>query len=47
MNVVEEDRRAAFVPPIVRALGINGLAPRLADRLLARLRGATAAPRRD
>jgi short-subunit dehydrogenase len=47
VGVVEEDRRAAFVPPIVRALGINGLAPRLADRLLARLRGAMAAPRRD
>jgi len=47
VGVVEEDRRSAYVPPIVRALGINSLAPRLADRLLARLRGATAAPRRD
>jgi 3-oxoacyl-[acyl-carrier protein] reductase len=47
VGVVEDDRRTAYVPPIVRALGINGLAPRFADRLLARLRGATAAPRRD
>jgi hypothetical protein len=28
-------------------LGINGLAPRLSDRILATLRGRTAAPRRD
>lgn len=47
VRVVEDDRRTAYVPPIVRALGINALAPRLADRLLATLRGATAAPRRD
>ena len=47
VRAVEEDRRAAYVPQIVRALGINGLAPRLADRLLATIRGATAAPRRD
>jgi short-subunit dehydrogenase len=47
VRVVEEDRRAAYVPAIVRALGINDLAPRLADRLLATLRGGTAAPRRD
>ncbi|HZA90463.1 MAG TPA: SDR family NAD(P)-dependent oxidoreductase [Solirubrobacterales bacterium] len=47
VRAVEEDRRVAYVPPIVRALGLNGLAPRLADRLLAALRGATAAPRRD
>jgi short-subunit dehydrogenase len=47
VRAVEEDRRVAYVPPIVRALGLNGLAPRLADRLLATIRGATAAPRRD
>jgi short-subunit dehydrogenase len=47
VGAVEEDRRTAYVPAIVRALGVNALAPRLADRLLARLRGATAAPRRD
>jgi hypothetical protein len=28
-------------------LGLNGIAPRLVDRLLRRLRGPTAAPRRD
>ena len=47
VRAVEEDRRVAYVPPIVRALGLNGLAPRFADRLLATIRGATAAPRRD
>jgi short-subunit dehydrogenase len=47
VSAVEDDRRAAYVPRIVRMLGINGLAPRLADRLLAAIRGATAAPRRD
>jgi short-subunit dehydrogenase len=47
VDAVEEDRRVAYVPAIVRLLGLNGLAPRLADRLLAVLRGATAAPRRD
>jgi len=44
---VEEDRRSVVVPPIVRALGLNSLAPRLTDRILAALRGPTAAPRRD
>ena len=44
---VESDRRAVYAPPLVRMLGLNGLAPRLTDRLLARVRGATAAPRRD
>lgn len=47
LGAVEEDRRAAYVPSIVRLLGLNGVAPRLADRLLAAIRGATAAPRRD
>jgi short-subunit dehydrogenase len=44
---VEDDRREVFVPPAVRALGLNGLAPRLTDRLVAAMRGPTAAPRRD
>jgi short-subunit dehydrogenase len=45
---IEADRRAVFHPPIVRVLGIaHGVSPRLADRLLRRLRGPTAAPRRD
>ena len=48
MAAVEADRRAVFFPPLVRLLGIaHGLSPRLADRLLRRLRGPTAAPRRD
>ena len=47
VDAVEGDRRSAFVPGIVRALGINGLAPRLTDRILRTLRGPTAAPRRD
>jgi short-subunit dehydrogenase len=44
---VEGDRREVFVPPAVRALGLNGIAPRLTDRLVAALRGPAAAPRRD
>jgi short-subunit dehydrogenase len=48
MAAVEADRRSVFFPPLVRLLGIaHGLSPRLADRLLRRLRGPTAAPRRD
>jgi 3-oxoacyl-[acyl-carrier protein] reductase len=44
---VEHDRRQVHVPAAVRALGLNGIAPRLTDRLVAALRGPTAAPRRD
>jgi short-subunit dehydrogenase len=44
---VVADRRAVYVPREVRALGLNGVAPRLVDLLLRRLRGASAAPRRD
>ena len=44
---VEGDRRAVYYPPFVRLLGLNGIAPRTADRILRRLRGNTAAPRRD
>ncbi len=44
---IEEDRRVVHVPGLVRVLGLNGLAPRLTDRLVGALRGATAAPRRD
>jgi short-subunit dehydrogenase len=47
LDAIEEDRREVFVPPMVRLLGLNDLAPRLVDRLVARLRGPTAAPRRD
>jgi NADP-dependent 3-hydroxy acid dehydrogenase YdfG len=44
---VEADRRAVHVPGVVRLLGLNGVAPRLVDRLLAAIRGGSAAPRRD
>jgi short-subunit dehydrogenase len=46
IEAVEEDSRAVYIPPLVRLLGLNGLAPRLTDALLRRIRGATAAPRR-
>jgi short-subunit dehydrogenase len=43
---VERDARAVYYPPIVRSLRImNGLSPRLADFVLRRLRGRSAAPR--
>lgn len=44
---VAGDRRRLHVPRAVGLLGINGIAPRLIDRLLARIRGRGAAPRRD
>ena len=42
---VEQDERAVYAPPIVRVLGLSGIAPRLTDRLLVRIRGRAAAPR--
>jgi 3-oxoacyl-[acyl-carrier protein] reductase len=47
IRAIEEDRREVHVPGAVRLLGLNDLAPRLTDRLVAAARGATAAPRRD
>ena len=47
VEAVEEDRREAHVPAAVRALGLNGIAPRFTDRLVSMLRGPAAAPRRD
>jgi short-subunit dehydrogenase len=44
---IEADRRSVYVPREVRLLGLNGIAPRSVDRLLAALRGGSAAPRRD
>jgi 3-oxoacyl-[acyl-carrier protein] reductase len=44
---IEGDARAVYAPRAVRVLGLNGIAPRLTDRLLARVRGRTAAPRTD
>jgi short-subunit dehydrogenase len=44
---VEEDRAAVHYPPAVAALRVaHGLSPRLGDRLLRALRGASAAPRK-
>jgi short-subunit dehydrogenase len=47
LEAVEQDRRVVHVPGAVRALGLNGIVPRLTDRLVAALRGPSAAPRRD
>lgn len=48
LAAVERDRREVYYPPLVRLLGIvNGVSPRLADRMLHRMRGASAAPRLD
>ena len=45
---VETDARHVFFPPLVRLLAAtHGLSPGLADRILRRMRGGTAAPRRD
>jgi 3-oxoacyl-[acyl-carrier protein] reductase len=46
VEAVEADRRDVHVPRLVRLLGLNGVAPRLVDELLARIRGRSAAPRR-
>ncbi len=47
LAAVEGDEAAVYVPAAVRLLGLNGIAPRTTDRLLRRLRGPSAAPRRD
>lgn len=41
---VEANRRLVSVPRNVRLLGLNGVAPGLVDRIIARLRGHSAAP---
>lgn len=46
LSAVEEDRREVHVPRQVRLLALNDLAPGLLDRLLAIVRGGSAAPRR-
>jgi 3-oxoacyl-[acyl-carrier protein] reductase len=43
---IEADRRSVAYPREVRLLALNAVAPGLVDRLLRRLRGASAAPRR-
>jgi short-subunit dehydrogenase len=48
INGVEADARHVFFPPLVRLLaGAHGLSPKLSDAILRKLRGGTAAPRRD
>jgi short-subunit dehydrogenase len=47
LAAVEADRRSLAWPRQIRLLGLNALAPRATDALLRRLRGASAAPRRD
>jgi len=43
---VEKDRRGVYFPPQVRLLqAVHGLSPKLADLVLRRLRGRSAAPR--
>jgi short-subunit dehydrogenase len=46
VDAVIEDRREVHVPGQVRLLGLNSLAPGFVDRLLAMIRGGSAAPRR-
>jgi len=44
---VEHGKRGIYHPPLVQALRVaNGLSPRLADIVVRRVRGVTAAPRR-
>jgi len=48
IKAVEHDRRDLHYRSAVKGMGIlNGVSPALADRMLRRLRGKTAAPRRD
>jgi short-subunit dehydrogenase len=47
IEAVEDDSRNVYVPGPVRLLGLNGIAPRLTDRLLSIVRGRAAAPRLD
>jgi short-subunit dehydrogenase len=47
LAAVEADERNVYVPGLVRLLGLNGVSPKLTDRLLSRIRGPSAAPRRD
>lgn len=46
LEAVGADRREVHVPRQVRLLGLSALAPGLVDRLLAAMRGGSAAPRR-
>jgi short-subunit dehydrogenase len=46
LAAVEADRRSLAYPRNVRLLGLDGIAPGLADTLLRRVRGRSAAPRK-
>lgn len=46
LQAAENDRRRVCVPRQVRLLGLNGIAPKLTDRILSLIRGGSAAPRR-
>jgi short-subunit dehydrogenase len=47
VDAVEHSRKAVFVPPLTRALGLaHGISPALADRMLRLVLGGTAAPAR-
>jgi short-subunit dehydrogenase len=46
IEAIEGDRREVHIPRQVRVLALNDLAPGLVDRLLAMIRGGSAAPRR-
>ena len=48
IEAVEADRRAVYFPPIVRLLQlVHNISPKTGDAMLRRLRGGTAAPRKD
>ncbi|MEA2151195.1 MAG: hypothetical protein QOD69_3025 [Solirubrobacteraceae bacterium] len=48
LDAVERDARSLHYRKFVKGMGIlNGISPRAADRVLRRMRGETAAPRRD
>jgi short-subunit dehydrogenase len=47
LDAIEHDRRSVAYPRHVRLLGLNAIAPRAVDAFLRRLRGDTAAPRRQ
>jgi short-subunit dehydrogenase len=47
VNGIDDDARAVYAPPVVRVLGLSGIAPRLTDQILVRIRGHSAAPRLD
>jgi short-subunit dehydrogenase len=48
VRAVERDSRHVHYRPLVKGMGIlHGLSPRMADRMLRRLRGESAAPRHD